>query len=72
MITKQLARKGTRQTQIIETVLEPGLIACGLGAGEGVEKMARAVSKAFLQGLAWTLAYYVHGNIPLLLPGDPH
>ena len=32
--------------------------------------MARAVSKAFLQGLAWTLAYYVHGNIPLLLPGD--
>ena len=35
------------------------------GAGEGVEKTCRKVSHAFVQGLTWVLAYYVHGNTPV-------
>lgn len=31
-------------------------------AGEGVEKAARRVSQAFIQGLAWSLAYYTRGS----------
>ena len=38
-------------------------------AGESLEKTVRAVCKAYLQGLAWTSAYYVLGNIPVALPG---
>lgn len=34
-------------------------------AGEGVEKTARKVSHAYMQGLNWVLAYYVHGNTPV-------
>lgn len=30
--------------------------------GEGVEKAARRVSQAFIQGLAWSLAYYTRGS----------
>ena len=38
-------------------------------AGESLEKTVRVGCKAYLQGLAWTFAYYVMGNIPVLLPG---
>lgn len=34
-------------------------------AGEGVEKMCRKVSHAYVQGLTWVLAYYAHGNTPV-------
>ena len=34
-------------------------------AGEGVEKTARKVSHAYMQGLNWVLAYHVHGNTPV-------
>ena len=39
-----------------------GTVFC---AGEGVEKTARKVSHAYMQGLNWVLAYYVHGNTPV-------
>jgi hypothetical protein len=41
----------------------------GLLTGESLEKIVRAVCKSYLQGLAWTFAYYVMGNIPIALPG---
>ena len=34
-------------------------------AGEGVEKVCRKVSHAYVQGLTWVLAYYVHGSTPV-------
>ncbi|KAL3145189.1 hypothetical protein ABBQ32_000941 [Trebouxia sp. C0010 RCD-2024] len=37
----------------------------GATPGEGVEKTARKVSHAYMQGLNWVLAYYVHGNTPV-------
>ena len=30
-----------------------------------MEKSARKVSHAYMQGLNWVLAYYVHGNTPV-------
>lgn len=33
--------------------------------GEGVEKMSKKVSHAYVQGLIWVLTYYVHGNSPI-------
>ena len=35
------------------------------GAGEDVEKVARKASTAYLQGMSWSFAYYVHGSLPM-------
>ena len=35
-------------------------------AGEGVEKVARKVSQAYVQTLAWSLVYYTHGTLPVV------
>ncbi|KAK9823577.1 hypothetical protein WJX72_003960 [[Myrmecia] bisecta] len=40
-------------------------IRFGASPGEGVEKMARKVSQAYVQGLAWVIAYYCQGNTPV-------
>ncbi|BDA50364.1 5'-3' exoribonuclease 2 [Coccomyxa sp. Obi] len=38
----------------------------GAEPGEGVEKVARKVSQAYIQTLAWSLVYYSHGTLPVL------
>ena len=42
----------------------PPLTGDRVATGEGVEKTCRKVSHAYVQGLTWVLAYYVHGNTP--------
>ncbi|CAL8464765.1 g4300 [Coccomyxa elongata] len=38
----------------------------GAEPGEGVEKVARKVSQAYIQSLAWSLVYYSHGTLPVV------
>lgn len=46
------------------------LIALWLLAGEDVEKVARKVSQAYIQTLAWSLVYYSHGSLPVVRDGS--
>ncbi len=34
-------------------------------AGQDIEKMAKKTSTAYLQGMCWSFAYYVHGSLPV-------
>ncbi|KAK9862054.1 hypothetical protein WJX84_007140, partial [Apatococcus fuscideae] len=37
----------------------------GAELGEDIEKVARKASTAYLQGMSWSFAYYVHGSLPM-------
>ncbi len=50
----------------MRTLVHAVLTAVWLLAGEGVEKVARKVSQAYIQTLAWSLVYYSHGTLPVV------
>ena len=53
------------QLELKEHIRRGCVVNPPLCAGEGVEKMARKVSHAYVQGLTWVLTYYIHGNTPV-------
>ena len=43
------------------------ILNTGHVAGQDIEKVAKKTSMAYLQGMAWSFAYYVHGSLPVPL-----